>query len=85
MGRQGGAPAAERRAQLSQACQLRQRAGLQAPNTGTVYRASDAFLRRGLQDFRRAMRRLAECRSRNHFPMLQGDGDWESIDLPRWT
>ena len=35
--------------------------------------------------FRRAMRRLAECRSRNHFPMLQGDGDWESIDLPRWA
>ena len=57
----------------------------EAPNTVAVYRASDAFLRRGHQDFRRAMRRLAECRSRNHFPMLQGDGDWESIDLPRWA
>ena len=50
----------------------------EAPNTVAVYRASDAFLRR-------AMRRLAECRSGNHFPMLQGDGDWESIDLPRWA
>jgi exodeoxyribonuclease VIII len=57
----------------------------EAPNTVAVYRASDAFLRRGQQDFRRALRYLAECRSRNHFPMLQGDGDWESIDLPRWA
>jgi hypothetical protein len=54
-------------------------------NTVTVYRASDAFLRRGRRHFRCAVRRLAGCRSRIYFPILQGDGDWESIDFPRWA
>jgi hypothetical protein len=49
----------------------------EAPDAVALLRASDAFLR--------ALRGLAECRSRNHFPMLQGDGDWESIDLLRWA
>ena len=31
-----------------------------------------------------ALRRLAECRAQGRFPMLQEDGDWEPIDLPRW-
>lgn len=54
------------------------------PHTVAVYRASETFLRRGQKDFRSALRRLAECRAKGRFPMLQEDGDWEPIDLPRW-
>lgn len=54
------------------------------PHTVAVYRATEGFLRRGQKDFRTALRRLAECRAQGRFPMLQEDGDWESIDLPRW-
>lgn len=54
------------------------------PHTVAVYRATDAFLRRGRADFRRVMRRLAECRARDAFPMMQGEGEWEPIDLPTW-
>ncbi|NUZ08524.1 PD-(D/E)XK nuclease-like domain-containing protein [Piscinibacter koreensis] len=55
------------------------------PNTIAVYRATRPMLERGRSDFRRALRRLAECRERGHFPMLQADGEWEDIDLPRWA
>ena len=55
------------------------------PNTVAVYRAMRPFLERGRSDFRRALHRLAECRTRGHFPMLQADGGWEDIDLPRWA
>lgn len=55
------------------------------PNTVAVYRAMRPFLERGRSDFRRALHRLAECRARGHFPMLQADGEWEDIDLPRWA
>lgn len=54
------------------------------PYTVAVYRATEAFLRRGQKDFRSALRRLAACRAQGRFPMLQADGDWEPIDLPRW-
>lgn len=43
------------------------------------------MLERGRSDFLRALRRLAECRDRGHFPMMQADGEWEDIDLPRWA
>lgn len=55
------------------------------PNTVAVYRATQPMLERGRQDFRRALRRLAECRARQHFPMLQPHGDWEDLDLPAWA
>ncbi len=55
------------------------------PNTVAVYRAMRPFLERGRSDFRRALHRLAECRARGHFPMLQAEGEWEDIDLPRWA
>jgi hypothetical protein len=55
------------------------------PNTVAVYRAMRSMLERGRSDFRRALRRLAECRDRGHFPMMQADGEWEDIDLPRWA
>jgi hypothetical protein len=55
------------------------------PNTVAVYRAAQRMLERGRNDFRRALRRLAECRARGHFPMLRGDGEWEEIDLPPWA
>lgn len=55
------------------------------PNTVAVYRATQRMLERGRNDFRRALRRLAECRARGHFPMLQADGEWEDIDLPPWA
>jgi hypothetical protein len=55
------------------------------PNSVAVYRASRQFLERGKSDFRRALRQLAECRARGHFPMLQADGEWEDVDLPPWT
>ena len=55
------------------------------PNTVAVYRATQRLLERGRSDFRRALRRLAECRARGHFPMLQADGEWEDIDLPPWA
>ena len=55
------------------------------PNTVAVYRATQRMLERGRSDFRRALRRLAECRARGHFPMLQADGEWEDIDLPPWS
>jgi PDDEXK-like domain of unknown function (DUF3799) len=54
------------------------------PHTVAVYRASEAFMRRGCDDFRRALDKLAECRERGRFPMLQGEGWWEPIELPRW-
>ena len=56
----------------------------EAPNTVAVYRASNAFLQRGEQQFRRAVRNLAECHASGYYPPLQADGQWESIDLPRW-
>lgn len=55
------------------------------PNTVAVYRAMQPMLERGRSDFRRALRRLAECRDRGRFPMMQADGEWEDIDLPRWA
>ena len=55
------------------------------PNTVAVYRATQRFLERGRSDFRRALRRLGECRARGRFPMLQADGEWEDIDLPPWA
>jgi hypothetical protein len=55
------------------------------PNTVAMYRATQRFLERGASDLRCALRRLAECRARGHFPMLQGDGEWEDIDLPSWA
>ncbi len=55
------------------------------PNTVAVYRATQRMLERGRNDFRRALRRLAECRARGHFPMLQAAGEWEDIDLPPWA
>ena len=55
------------------------------PNTVAVYRATQSFLERGRSDFRLALRQLAECRARGHFPMLQGEGEWEDIDLPPWA
>ena len=55
------------------------------PNTVAAYRASESFMRRGQELYRRALRRLAECRERGSFPMLQGDGEGEEIDLPRWA
>lgn len=54
------------------------------PHTVAAYRATEAFMRRGRAMFRGALRRLAECRARGAFPMLQGEGEWETIDLPRW-
>jgi hypothetical protein len=55
------------------------------PHTVAVYRASRRMLERGRRDLRAALRRLAECRARGHFPALQADGDWEEIDLPAWA
>lgn len=55
-----------------------------APNTVAVYRANEVFMRRGQAVFRAALRRLAECRERGIFPMMQADGEWEDVDLPRW-
>ncbi|KAK0039499.1 PD-(D/E)XK nuclease-like domain-containing protein [Biomphalaria pfeifferi] len=56
-----------------------------APNTVAAYHASEGFMRRGQEMYRRALRRLAECRERGAFPMLQGAGEGEEIDLPRWA
>lgn len=55
------------------------------PNTLAVYRAGARMLERGRRDFRRALRVLAECRERGCFPMLQADGEWEDVELPRWA
>lgn len=56
----------------------------ETPNTVAVYRAGDEFLQRGEATFRIALRRLAECRERGIFPMMQGDGEWEDVALPGW-
>lgn len=55
-----------------------------APYTVAAYRASESFMRRGKELYRTALRRLADCRARGVFPMLQGDGEGEEIELPRW-
>jgi PDDEXK-like domain of unknown function (DUF3799) len=55
------------------------------PNMVPIYRASDAFMRRGKCEFRRALDALAECRATGCYPMMQADGEWEVIDLPRWA
>lgn len=55
-----------------------------APNSVAVYRPTDAFLRRGLHDFRRALDNLARWRDSGVYPGLQAGGSAEYIDLPGW-
>ena len=55
-----------------------------APHTVAAYDATEAFLHCGRQKLRTALRRLAECRAKGVFPMLQGEGDSEPIDVPPW-
>lgn len=54
----------------------------EAPNTVAVYRTTADFLKRGELQFRRALRTLATCRVSGHYPMMQGEGYWKTIDLP---
>ena len=55
-----------------------------APHTVAAYRGGEALMRRGRALYRSALRRLSECRSQGRFPMLQADGEWEDVQLPRW-
>jgi hypothetical protein len=55
------------------------------PNTVNVFHDTEHFMRRGRAMFRTALRRLAECRARGAFPMMQEDGEWEPVELPRWA
>lgn len=57
----------------------------EAPHCAAAYKASEGFLARGRNDFRKALRMLAHCRESGRYPGYQADGQWELMDLPRWA
>lgn len=56
----------------------------EAPHAVAVYRPTEAFLRRGERDFRRALDYIARWRDLGVYESLQADGKAEYIDLPGW-
>lgn len=54
------------------------------PHTVACYDPSPQFMRRGREKFRIALRRLAECRDRGEYPMLQGKGYAQVLDVPAY-
>ena len=54
------------------------------PYTVCAYSPSRSMLARGKDDFRKALRLLAQCRATGAFPPLQAEGKSRIVDLPRW-
>lgn len=54
------------------------------PYACAVYTASEAFLRKGQRDLRKALEILKACRISEFYPGYQSSHEVEEIDLPAW-
>lgn len=54
------------------------------PYACAVYTASEAFLRNGHREFRKALRTLQACRNSGVYPGYQPNHEVEEINLPAW-